>query len=132
MPVPVTTVQKSSNLCYDSLIHTKVSCSATFDRPTSLTTSQQFCIFAELFFSYEPDVMSRYLENLRRQFSSWLYPEQEEEIPERMPMQVLPVGGIYTAIEEEKRRKLEEARRKELEERAKKEGGCPTCCQKVR
>ncbi len=76
--------------------------------------------------------MSRYLENLRRQFSSWLYPEQEEEIPERMPMQVLPVGGIYTAIEEEKRRKLEEARRKELEERAKKEGGCPTCCQKVR
>ncbi len=49
-----------------------------------------------------------------------------------MPMQVLPVGGIYTAIEEEKRRKLEEARRKELEERAKKEGGCPTCCQKVR
>ena len=48
-----------------------------------------------------------------------------------MPMQVLPVGGIYTAIEEEKRRRLEEARRKELEERAKKEGGCPTCCQKV-
>ena len=75
--------------------------------------------------------VNRFYTLLRRHFSSWLYLEQEEEIPERMPMQVLPVGGIYTAIEEEKRRKLEEARRKELEERAKKEGGCPTCCQKV-
>ena len=46
-------------------------------------------------------------------------------------MQVLPVGGIYTALEEEKRRAEEERRRKEMEERARKEGGCPSCCTMV-
>ena len=46
-------------------------------------------------------------------------------------MQVLPVGGLYSALEEEKRRAREEAMRREMEERAKKEGGCPTCCTMV-
>lgn len=47
-------------------------------------------------------------------------------------MQVLPVGGIYTAIEEEKRRAEEERRRREAEERAKSSGGCPVCLSMVK
>ncbi len=42
-------------------------------------------------------------------------------------MQVLPVGGIYSAMEEEKRRAEEERLRKEMEEAAKKSGCCPQC-----
>jgi hypothetical protein len=126
MPAPVARDQLFCNLCSASLIEAKVSSSATFETSTSLTATQQFYNLCRAIFFRADSFL------LRRQFSSLLYLEQEEEIPERMPMQVLPVGGIYTAIEEEKRRKLEEARRKELEERAKKEGGCPTCCQKVR
>ncbi|XP_023324100.1 cysteine and glycine-rich protein 1 [Eurytemora carolleeae] len=57
-----------------------------------------------------------------------MFMPQENNIEERVVMQVLPVGGIYTALEEEKRRAEEERRRKEMEERARKEGGCPSCC----
>jgi len=46
---------------------------------------------------------------------------KEDIIPERVAMQVLPVGGLYSALEEEKRRAREEAMRREMEERAKKE-----------
>ena len=42
-------------------------------------------------------------------------------------MQVLPVGGIYSAMEEEKRRAEAERLRKEMEEAAKKSGCCPHC-----
>jgi len=56
---------------------------------------------------------------------------QEDLIPERVVMQVLPVGGIYTAMEEEKRRALEESMRKEMEARARREGGCPGCGSKA-
>ena len=56
---------------------------------------------------------------------------QENNIEERVVMQVLPVGGIYTALEEAKRRAEEERIRKEMEERARKEGGCPACCTMV-
>ena len=44
-----------------------------------------------------------------------------------MAMQVLPVGGIYTAMEEEKRRAEEERIRKDMEEAAKRSGCCPSC-----
>eukprot|EP00088_Acartia_fossae_P014202 TRINITY_DN17579_c0_g1_i1.p1 TRINITY_DN17579_c0_g1~~TRINITY_DN17579_c0_g1_i1.p1 ORF type:complete len:228 (-),score=68.03 TRINITY_DN17579_c0_g1_i1:386-1024(-) len=52
---------------------------------------------------------------------------QDDNIPERMAMQVLPVGGIYTAMEEEKRRAEEERIRKDMEEAAKRSGCCPSC-----
>jgi len=52
---------------------------------------------------------------------------QENKIPERVVMQVLPVGGTYNAMEEEKRRLEEERLRREREERARKQGGCPAC-----
>ena len=52
---------------------------------------------------------------------------KENKIPERVVMQVLPVGGTYNAMEEEKRRLEEERLRREREERARKQGGCPAC-----
>jgi len=52
---------------------------------------------------------------------------QENHIPERSSMQVLPVGGIYTAMEEEKKKAEEERLRKEMEEAAKRSGCCPAC-----
>ena len=42
-------------------------------------------------------------------------------------MQVLPVGGIYTAMEEEKKKAEGERLRKEMEEAAKRSGCCPAC-----
>jgi len=52
---------------------------------------------------------------------------KDDNIPERIAMQVLPVGGIYTAMEEEKRRAEEERLKKEMMEAAKKSGCCPHC-----
>merc|ERR1711962_350263 len=56
---------------------------------------------------------------------------QDDLIPARMAMQVLPVGGLYNAIEEEKRRAQEELLRQEMEERARNSGGCPACGNKA-
>jgi len=52
---------------------------------------------------------------------------QENKIPERVIMQVLPVGGIYTALEEDKRRAEEERLARERRECANRKDGCQTC-----
>jgi len=52
---------------------------------------------------------------------------KENKIPERVMMQVLPVGGTYTAIEEEKRRAEQERLARERKEGARQNGGCPAC-----
>jgi len=54
---------------------------------------------------------------------------KEDNIPSRTVMQVLPVGGTYAALEEEKRRLREAEQRRLEEEQARKHGGCPTCLQ---